>query len=154
LVLSSLALNGCVNTSPNRVKLTASVEDASLSVAQGSLVTSLSGTFQVTLSLGDLASQNSVVSAPPTFTLVTEKDHTSLANLDAVLAGNAFPVTLKPGDDVALSFSLSDTNTLAASDITAVCAGPVAVAATLEDSANGDAPISVESPGTTVSSCP
>jgi hypothetical protein len=147
-------LTACVDTSPDRVKLVAGISNVQLAVAQSSLATSLGGTFDVRLELGDLAQQEATVSDPPTFQLVTATDRSTLVILDALVQGTTFPVKVAPGADATLSYSLNDQRTLAAGDIDKICAGPVEVAGTLRDTSNGDRPLSFDSDAVTASGCP
>jgi hypothetical protein len=154
LGLVSLALTACVDTSPDRVKLVANVANVQLTVAQSSLATSLSGSFDVMLDLGDLAQQEATVSDPPTFQLVTATDRSTLVILDALVQGSTFPVTVKPGTHATLSYMLNDQKTLATEDRDKICAGQVEIAATLRDTSNGDRPLAFDSDPVNVAGCP
>jgi hypothetical protein len=151
---SAFAVSGCVDTSADRVRLSASVKNVALSVTAGSLVTTLSGTFDVELDVGDLASGAATIKDPPSFQLVVAKTQKTLRVLDAVPSGGGFPLTVKSGEHRTVSFSVGDKNTLAAGDITDACAGPVQVAASLTDSLTADRPTAFESAPTTLSGCP
>jgi hypothetical protein len=154
LGLLPFLLTACVDTSPDRVKLVANVANVQLTVAQSSLATSLSGTFDVNLDLGDLAQQEATVSDAPTFQLVTATERSTLVILDALVQGTTFPVTVKPGTHATLSYALNDQATLAADDIGKICAGQVEIAGTLRDTSNGDRPLSFDSDAVNVSGCP
>jgi hypothetical protein len=155
LLTSALCVSACVNTSPDRVKLTATVRNVALTVTQGSLVTSLGGTFDVELDVGDLASDSATITDPPSFQLVLVKDQKTLKLLDAVPSGGGFPLTVKSGEHRTLSFSLSDQNTLDATcDIACVCAGPAQIAASLRDTLTADRPLAFASSPTTLAGCP
>lgn len=154
LGLVSLALTACVDTSPDRVKLVANVANVQLTVAQSSLATSLSGSFDVMVDLGDLAQQEATVSDPPTFQLVTATDRSTLVILDALVQGTTFPVTVKPGTHATLSYTLNDQKTLATEDKDKICGGQVEIAGTLRDTSNGDRPLSFDSDPVGVSGCP
>jgi len=154
VAVACTAASGCVNTSPDRVKLSASVENAVLAVTTGSLVTTLSGTFDVELDVGDLASGDATVDAPPSFQLVVEKDQSTIRVLDATLVADAFPLTVRSGEHRTLHFSLTGANTLETGDVTRACTGPVQVAASLQDSLTADRPTAFESSGVTLSGCP
>jgi len=153
LVLST-GLSACVDTSPDRVKLTASVSDVSLTVARSSLVTSLAGSFALHLNLGDLADQTATMTDPPTFQLVTASNRSEVAALDAILQGATLPVTVKPGNSVVLSYKLNDQASLPQATLDSACAADVAVAGTLRDSSNGDQPLAFESLPTKPTGCP
>jgi hypothetical protein len=152
--LVPLLLCACVDTSPDRVKLVASIADVQLTVAQSSLATSLSGSFAVRLELGDLAQQEATVSEAPTFQLVTVTNRSTLVVLDALVQGTTFPVKVTPGSTVVLSYELNDQKTLATGDLDRICAGEVQVAGTLRDTSNGDRPLSFDSLGVKPSGCP
>lgn len=155
LLATALELSGCINTSPDRVKLTALVNNVTLSVTQGSLVATLGGSFDVEFDVGDLASDSATITDPPSFQLVLVKDQKTLKLLDAVPAAGGFPITVKSGEHRTLSFTLSDRNTLDSTcDLACVCAGPVQITASLRDSLTADRPLSFESGSTTLSGCP
>jgi hypothetical protein len=155
LLVPVVWLSACINTSPDRVKLTASVKNVALSVTPGSLVATLSGTFDVELDVGDLASDSATITDPPSFQLVLVKDQKTLKVLDAVPSGGGFPITVKSGERRTLSFTLSDRNTLdSACDLACACAGPVQVAGSLTDSLTADRPLAFESGAATLSGCP
>jgi hypothetical protein len=154
LGLACLVATACVDTSPDRVKLVANIANVRLAVAQSSLATSLAGTFDVNLDLGDLAQQEATVSDSPTFQLVTATDRSTLVILDALVQDTTFPVKVNPGGHVTLSYSLNDQEALAADDMSKICAGQVQVAGTLRDTSNGDRPLAFDSDAVTVSGCP
>jgi hypothetical protein len=153
LAVCALAAAGCVNKSPDRVKLVAHVNAVSLAVAKSSLVTTLSGTFDVELDVGDLASSEATITDPPSFELVQLSDQSSVRKLDAI-PDDSFPITVHTGEHRVLHFTLSDGNTLAADEVSKACAGPVQIAASLQDSLTGDRPTAFESDAVTVSGCP
>lgn len=150
----TLGATACVDTSPDRVKLTAEVTGATLTVAAGSLVTALSGGFALDLALGDHAPHESTVATAPSIDLVTAGTNATLRVLDATPSGDGFPLTLKPGDHPSLAFTLSDQNTLSSTDETAACAGPVRISVTVVDAANGDEPTLATSGDVSISGCP
>jgi hypothetical protein len=155
LLAPVICLSACVNTSPDRVKLTASVMNVALSVTQGSLVATLSGTFDVELDVGDLASGSATITDPPSFQLVLVKDQKTLKLLDALPSGGGFPLTVKTGEHRTLSFTLSDRNTLDGTcDLACVCAGPVEIVGSLRDTLTADRPMAFESGSATLSGCP
>jgi hypothetical protein len=143
-----------VDTSPSRVELTASVEHVALSLSQGSLVTSLSGTFELALAAGDLAAADATIADPPTFQLVAAGDRTKLAVLDALPEAATFPVILKAGQNVTLHFVLTGRNTLPATDQPKICAGPVVVVASFRDPLSADRATTVDGAPTRVGGCP
>jgi hypothetical protein len=142
----------CVDTSPNRVKLTTGIDKATLSVTKGPLVTVLAGSFDFELSVGDLASGSEVVSEAPSFQLVGAGEQAGLG-IDALPPAGTFPLTLEAGAKQTVVFTLTDQNTLAAADAAAVCAGPVRIVASYRDSLSGNRATSIESGPTTVSGC-
>jgi hypothetical protein len=125
-----------------------------LTVAQSSLATSLGGSFDVHLNLGDLAQQPATVSDPPTYQLVTATERSTLVVLDALVQDTTFPVTVNPGGHVMLSYTLNDQKSLAASDRDRICAGDVQIAGTLRDTSNGDRPLTFDSQPVKPSGCP
>lgn len=136
------------------MKLTAEIADVSLTVAQSSLATSLSGSFTLHLNLGDLAQESATVSNPPTFQLVTATNRSTVTGLDALVQGATFPVTVAPGGSTALSYKLNDQASLPQDAATTLCSGNVLVTGTLKDSSNGDQPLGVDSTPTKPSGCP
>jgi len=147
-----LACLACVDTSPDRVKLTATVGAVDLSVTKGPLVTSLSGTLSFGLSVGDLASGDDVMAAAPTFQLTSAGEQAG-PGIDALPASGTFPLTLASGETRAVVFSLTDQNTLDAAELSSLCAGPVRVVASFRDSLSGDRATSVQSEPVTVKGC-
>lgn len=154
LLLCTAAATACVDTSPDRVKLTAEITDVSFTVAQSSLVTSLSGSFALHLNLGDLAQESATVSNSPTFQLVTAQNRSTVTALDAVVQGATLPVTVAPGGSTVLSYKLNDQASIAQDAITTICSGNVLVTGTLKDSSNGDQPLTVDSAPTKPAGCP
>jgi hypothetical protein len=155
LLAPAVWLSACVDTSPDRVKLTAAVKNVAFTVTQGSLVTTLGGTFDVELDVGDLASDSATVTNAPSFQLVLAKDQKTLKLLDALPSGEGFPLTVKSGEHRTLSFSLTDRNTLDSTcDVACVCAGPVQVVGSLRDSLTADRPLAFTSDLATLSGCP
>ena len=155
LFASAVCVSSCVDTSPDRVKLTVAVKNVAVSVTQGSLVATLSGTFDVEFDVGDLAAGSSTITDPPSFQLVLVKDQKTLKLLDAVPSGGGFPITVSSGEHRTLSFTLSDRNTLDGTcDLACVCAGPVEVVGSLRDSLTLDRPLSFASGSATLSGCP
>lgn len=154
LLLVPWMLCACVDTSPDRAKLVAELTNVQLTVAQSSLATSLGGTFDVHLNLGDLAQQQATVSDPPTFQLVTATNRSTIVVLDALVQGATFPVSVNPGGHVLLSYTLNDQANLAAGDRDKICAGDVQVAGTLRDTSNGDRPLTFDSSAVKAAGCP
>ena len=152
-LLAIPALGACVDTSPDRVKLVAEVWNVRLAVQAGALVTSLSGTFDLVLQVGDLAS-DATIADPPSNQLVVAEDQSSLLTLDALPSSVSFPLTLSSGEKRTLAFTLTDANTLGAADITRLCAGPSQIAVTFTDSLKGGKPTLAESAAVTPSGCP
>jgi hypothetical protein len=149
----ALLLIGCVDTSPDRVKLTASVTDVGLTVAQSSLVTTLGGSFVLHVDLGDLAQGDTTIQDPPTFQLVTAQNRSELVVLDALVQDSSFPLKVSPGNKLALSYKLNDQQSLPSDGITSICVGDVQIAGTLRDTASGE-PTAFESPAVKASGCP
>jgi len=151
IIAAALLTAACVDTSVDRVKLTTTIDHVSLSVAQGTLVSTLSGGFDWVLDVGDLASGDDVIAAAPSFQLAGGTG--AAVVLDAV-PSTSFPLTLKSGESLTVHFTLNDQKSLAAADVTSVCAGPVQVVASFRDTLGGDRATSVDSDATTVAGCP
>jgi hypothetical protein len=143
---------GCVDTSPDRVKLTAEVRDVSLTLEEGALVTALTGSFGLELSVGDYAGEAVTVEAP-TVDLVTADDRTSLLRVDALPVGVEFPLTIAEDASRTVTFELTDENTVDADQTSRLCAGPVRVSVTYRDSL-ADRPSLVESGPAPLAGCP
>jgi hypothetical protein len=148
----ALLFAGCVDTSPNRVKLTAGVDKVDLSIKTGALVTDLSGSFSLELAVGDLASSSEVIDAQPTFQLVPENQ--AGIGLDALPPASTFPLTLSSGATESILFTLTTQNTLTAAEVSQVCGATVRVVGTFHDSVDGDRAVSVQSDPVTISGCP
>jgi len=151
--VASILLAGCVDTSPDRVKLVASVTDVTLSVAQSSLVTSLTGSFSLHVDRGYLTQGDTTIQDPPTFQLVTAENRSELVVLDALAQGMPYPVKLSPGAHFVASYVLNDQQSLPSDGITRICAGNVEIAGTLRDTASGE-PTAFDSAPVKASGCP
>jgi hypothetical protein len=151
-LLTGAFVAGCVNTSPDRVKSTTHIEQAQLSVTKGPLVTSIGGSFDFVIAIGDLASSDDVIGDAPTFQLVGAGEQAG-PGLDALPPSGTFPLTLRSGAQKSITFALTDQNTITAAETSVVCAGPVRIVATYRDSLGGDRAISTESDPTTVAGC-
>lgn len=145
-----LATSSCVDTSPDRVKLTAEVRDVELTVEEGLLAGAVTGRFALALSVGDLAGEAVTVEAP-TPDLVTADERESLRRIDA-LSTPEFPLTVGADETVVVAFELTDGNTFAPDEADAFCA-PLRISLTYRDSL-ADRPSLVESSPVTPDGCP
>jgi hypothetical protein len=144
---------GCVDTSPDRVKLVATIENPDLSIEEATLITILAGDFDLVLTLGDLASESRTVERPPSISLVRAEDRSFVRNIDAVPAGDGFPVTIAAGEAKTLSLTLTEENMLPAGEFETVCgAGELVLAGGLEEADGTDVPF--ESDGFLLEGCP
>jgi hypothetical protein len=126
VVVLTVAVAGCVDTSVERVKLTAQVQSASIAVESNALVSQLSGDFVLSLERGDLSESSATVEEAPALTLL-DGTGAQLASLDAVPAPAA-PWTVLPDETEEITFTLSDENVLEQSARDAVCeAGTVVI---------------------------
>jgi hypothetical protein len=127
------AVGGCIDTDA-AVFVEVAIGAPSLSVQQSSLVTALSGSFEVLLHLGPRAS------GPSQVKLVSFAVTDSSGNdVVAPLAGEAsppFPVSVDVDSDVTVAVAVNGQE-LAADAVTDLCAGPVTIVATLDDSLRG-----------------
>jgi hypothetical protein len=131
-----LCLPGCFKVDSSDLQITTHVKNPVIGMKASSLVTTVTGSFDFTVTIGDLSKEKAVFSDAPSFELVTESG-ASITPLDAVAEDDPFPLTLTPGKAATVSFTLSDKNTLSSEQVATLCSGPVAVVATLADSSGG-----------------
>lgn len=153
LAMPLLFAAGCVDTSTDRVKLTAEVGSASASIEQALLVTQLGGGFELTLARGDFAEGDSTIEAPPAVVVVAAETGAELLPVDAV-ADPPLPWVIEPDSELSIRFTLSDENVLSDGERDAICAGEVAYVGSLRDADDRDAPLGFESRAMTVGGCP
>lgn len=152
-VLLALIALGCVDTSADRVELNARVDKVALAVSKTTLVTVLTGQFDLVVDLGDLASGDRVIERAPSLRLVKEADQSLVRNIDALPDGATFPITISPGQTRTLNMVLTDQNTLSAEQFDSVCSAPLVVAGSVNDSETGHS-VPFSSRSFTPSGCP
>jgi hypothetical protein len=127
---------GCIKPTADAssLQVTAHLKNPMIAVQASSLVTSLSGSFDLTVSLGRSSTEDATFSDPPSFELVSAQSGASIAPLDAVLDEDPFPITLSPGKSTTLSFTLSNRNSVTSEELATLCSGPVVIVGVLQDS--------------------
>jgi hypothetical protein len=146
---------GCFKVStddPSSLQVTAHLKDPALSVQASSLVTTLSGSFDFTVSVGKASTEDAVISDSPSFELISAQGGTGITPLDAVPDEDPFPLTLAPGKSATISFTLSKLNTVTQEQFATLCSGPVAIVGVLSDS-SGEHRTTAESSPTTATGC-
>lgn len=144
---------GCVDTDP-AVFVDATIEGPSATLAEGTLVTTITGALSLWLHLGPRASGAAEVSLGQV-SLTSADGVTSLVSPLAVGADPAFPVTVEPDSDVVvgITFAPAD-NELATDTYDTVCsAGELALVVALDDSLRGGT-LRVTSPAFLPEGCP
>lgn len=143
---------GCFKVDTNgtdSLPVTARVKNPAVSVQASSLVTSVSGSFDLTISVGKSSDESAVFADPPSFELVTAQGGMGIIPLDAELDEDPFPLTIAPGKSTTLSYTLSKRNTVSSEQLATLCSGPVAIVAVLSDP-NGT---TAESSATSTTGC-
>jgi hypothetical protein len=128
---------GCVDTDP-AVFVEASIETPSATLAAGTLVTTIAGSFALRLHLGARASGPADIDLGQVSVTTSDGATTLVAPL-AVATDSTFPVSVEPESDrlVAFTFAAED-NQLEAAAYDAICAaGPIVLTAALDDSLRG-----------------
>jgi hypothetical protein len=138
LVGLALLLPACVDTSPDRVKLTGSIDAASVSVSQALLATGLSGSFSLTLERGDLSESAATIDVAPVVSLLVDGTDAQVATLDA-LPDPSLPWSVAPDQSLAVTFTLTDQNVLDQPAADAVCSGSALIVSVLIQPENADA---------------
>jgi hypothetical protein len=106
-----------------------------IAVEDTALVTVITGSFDLELTLGDLASEDSTADQPPSLSLVVADNQALVRVLDAVPEGESFPLTVSPGETRVLTLVLTDQNVLPGEGIDAVCGrGNLQVVGSLDES--------------------
>lgn len=131
LLASSGGVAGCIDTDA-AVFVDATVGNASLAASGGGLVASLSGSFALELHLGERASGASEVTYQ-SFSLKAADDTVLIESLP-VSPDTPSPVTVEPGGDVVVTFTI-DNDELPVDVKEAICnAGQLKISGVLEDS--------------------
>jgi hypothetical protein len=123
--------------------MVAHVEAPELVVESELLVTSLSGGFDLVMSLGDVAPRATRVDLGGGFAL--RRDGAVLVESLEVGSDEPFPVELEPGGEVTVRFTVENGASVSAETSDTLCSGPVRIAGTLTDSLSGGKPTPVES---------
>jgi hypothetical protein len=148
-MVASTLVQGCMKPNADadaaQVQVTAHVKDPVIAVQPSSLVNSITGSFDLTVSVGHSATEDAVFSDPPSFELVTQ-DGASITPLDAVLDEDPFPLTLSPGKGSTLSFTLSKRNTVSSEQLATLCSGPVVIVGVLLESSSNRQTVAESSP--------
>lgn len=148
---AALVLSGCGNK--DIVSLSAHIQNADLSVTQAPLGTTLSGSFVLSLALGNRASGSTQVSLESFSILSSANQSTLIAPLKVTPQGAAFPLTVGVGDTKNVKFQLDTADTLPAGKQAALCAGPVLIVGTVTDTLGGGKSIDLSSSPVTISGC-
>ncbi len=156
----ALAMPSC--GSKDAVAVSGGIGNVEMSIAQGSLVTTIQGKFDVYLELGSRASSPTDVTFAE-FSLLKATDHTPVLAKGtlSVVAPSSAPVHLAPGDKTTVAFQIGDVRNgatvpaeVSQGDYQSVCgAGQVVITATIHDSASGAASTQLSSPAFTPSGC-
>ena len=135
LIALTTVLSAC--GSRGSVALTAVVEDPAVTVDRSALGSDVSGSFRVTLSLGEYAEDSTSVSIG---TFALQRDGVDvLAPLS--LGGQSFPVTVGVGDSTSFSLTFLQSPSLEIAD--SLCEGDLELYGSFTDSLNDDRPITV-----------
>jgi hypothetical protein len=152
LACAALPLVGC--NPDTAVFVEATIEAATLSVTQSSLVTAVSGAFALRLHLGPRASDASEVDLGA-FSLTNDAQDLTIHDPLGVTTHPTFPVTVNVDSDVVITVELAaEDNQMAVDAIDPLCASDgVRIVAALYDSLRG-ATITATSATVHPSSCP
>lgn len=153
LLLGAAVLEGCVDTDAT-VFVDAYVDDPVATVAQETLVSTISGSFTLRMHLGPRASGPAQVELGALS--VTSLDHTTTyVDVLQVQTSSPFPVTVPVDSDVTLSVVFDAEDNLLETDVyDAICqAQTIDIWGTLDDSLRGGA-TTVRSSGFSVGGCP
>jgi hypothetical protein len=154
LVICALT-SGCIKVDAadkGSLDVTAHVKNPVIGVQASSLANALTGSFDMTISVGRSSTSGADFSDPPSFALVAAQQGTSITPLDAVVEDDPFPLSLEPGKSTTLSFTLSRRNAVTSEQLATLCGGPVEVVAVLQD-ASGDHGTSAVSSPTSATGC-
>jgi len=159
-VASLFLLSSCA--SKEAVSVSGSIGNVAVTVAEGSLVTTIEGHFDVSLELGARASSATDVTFSE-FALVRASDRTPVLAREklSVIASTSTPVHLEPGGKTVVAYQIGDLrNGVAApaeidqADYASVCgAGQLVINGTMQDTASGASSTPLYSPPFTPSGC-
>jgi hypothetical protein len=132
-----LLLLGC--SAKDAVSLSVRISQSALTVNSGTFSGSLSGTFQVVLTVGPEASGSSTVTEQ-TCALQTQSG-TSLVDVLTVSSDATFPLVVGKGETKTVTFTIAPSSI----DHDAACAGQLKILGSFGDSLNGGVNESVQS---------
>lgn len=152
LLASSLTLVGCGQSLDEAVFVQAAIGQPTLVLTQSTLVTQLSGSFDMSLHLGPNADAASTVSLEAAS--IKDEDETRDIVPLYVTSSVPLPVTLEPDTTVSLTFTIDATQPpLEDPEVVDLCAAAVRVSTIIRDSRQGSAAPLVTSP-VVPSGCP
>lgn len=140
LIAAPLLLSGCPEE--DSASLEASVQDPSLSLEAGALVTDVSGSVTLSLHLGSYAANGTDVSLGA-FTLTRGGE--DLFGPVPLAASEEFPIAVGVGKDVSVTLSVEPGTTVTTEQAEALCDGPITFVGSVSDTLGGNKPIRVES---------
>jgi hypothetical protein len=145
---------GCDVDTDAAVFVEASIDSASAAVEVVTLGASLSGAFDLKLHLGPRASDAAKVTLGAFAIESADRTKVALSPLEAA-ADRTFPVTVDVDSDVTVHFTFDtgDAELLTDDEVAALCAGPLVISGTIQDSLQEGATPAVSSPFQT-SGCP
>jgi len=159
-VASLFLLSSCA--SKEAVSISGSIGNVAVTVAEGALVTTMEGHFDVSLELGARASGGTDVTFSE-FSLVRASDRTPVLARDklSVIASTSGPIHLEPGGKAVVGYQIGDLrNGMVApaeidkADYASVCgAGQLVITGTMQDTASGASSTPLSSPPFTPSGC-
>lgn len=160
--LAALLLMASSCASKDAVAVSGSIGNVQLAVAQGPLVTTLEGGFDVALELGARASGGTDVTFSE-FSLLRAGDSTPVLASEklSVVSSQSGPVHLNPGDKATVHLQIGELRNGAVApaeadqaDYEAICcAGTLVISGTMLDSASGSASTPLSSIAFTPSGC-
>jgi hypothetical protein len=148
----ALILLGGACGSKDSISLSASVSNVELTLAEKTLGTYLSGSFDLYLEVGPEADSGATVQLD-IFSLVRAGDHSTLIpSLDAAPQGVSIPVKVGKGEHKTITFQLDATNPVSAAKAD-LCSGQVQVKGTVKHDLNGGETQPTESQPVTINGC-
>lgn len=135
-----VVLLGC--GSKGAVRVTARIDSPAIGVAPGPLVTTLSGGFELVVTLGDLAPRATSIQLGA---FAVRRDDSILVESLRLSASESFPLALEPGGDRTVRFSIEPGETVEEELGIAICSGTIRISGTLSDTLEGGRPMLAES---------
>ncbi len=161
-LIPTTCMNGC--SAEGAVSLTGSIGNAAMIVTEGVLVTTVTGSFDVYLELGDRASDATRVTFSA-FSLVDAETGSPVLAQEhlSVVTSAEMPVVVQPGTSVTVSYQIGDQIQagssilpveLDKSDYATLCgAGRLKIVGTLQDSLRGPSAMALSSAPFTPAGC-